>query len=201
MAEGQEARTPDDLERAVRALATHFGCDTTIVVGSQATLVGWPDAPILMRTSPEIDAYPINAREWEEEHGFHIDGVDEDTAKLPPGWKSRCVERQIEHGGVTLRAIAPCMTDLIVSKLLALREKDKDFIREYHRARHLDRGYVKRILTGMLVPPAQFIPRFAAGDHASSLSQSKLDIERVGSPCPMRPGTHAPGLRTQANIA
>ncbi|SMF22220.1 hypothetical protein SAMN02982917_1044 [Azospirillum oryzae] len=112
MAEGQEARTLDDLDRAVRALATHFKCDTTVIVGSRATLVGWPDAPVLFRTSPEIDAYPGNAR-----------------------------------------IIAPAMTDLIVSKLLALR--DKDFIREYHRVRHLDRAHVRRLLIDMMVPEAQ----------------------------------------------
>lgn len=170
MAEGQEVRTLEDLERAVRALATHFQCDTTVIVGSQATLVGWPNAPILFRTSPEIDAYPGNAREWEEQrraagddveaseeiyarfgqgspfheaHGFYIDGVDEKTAQLPPGWKSRAVIRDVEVDGVTVRAIAPAMNDLIVSKLLALRDKDKDFVREYHRVRHLDRNHVK----------------------------------------------------------
>lgn len=183
MAEGQEARTIADLERAVRALAVHFGCDTTIIVGSQATLVGWPDAPILMRTSPEIDAFPANAREWETkrhaegdalaeaseeiyalfgqgspfhiEHGFYIDGVDESTARLPPGWRSRSVERVVEVNGATVRAVAPCMTDLIVSKLLALRDKDKEFVREYHRVRHMDRNHVKRVLTAMSVPEAQ----------------------------------------------
>lgn len=45
------------------------------------------------------------------------------------------------------------MTDLIVSKLLALR--DKDFIREYHRVRHLDRAHVRRLLIDMMVPEAQ----------------------------------------------
>ncbi|MGB7658956.1 MAG: hypothetical protein WBL96_11575, partial [Pseudolabrys sp.] len=69
-----------------------------------------------MRVSPEIDAYPANARLWELEekvrhpnespeasehinalfgsgslfhqtHGFYIDGVDENTAKLPAGWQ------------------------------------------------------------------------------------------------------------------
>ncbi|CAO3402560.1 hypothetical protein [Azospirillum palustre] len=54
-----------------------------------------------------------------------------------------------------MRAIAPAMTDLIVSKLLALRDKDKEFIREYHRIRHLDRAHVRRLLIDMLIPEAQ----------------------------------------------
>ena len=63
MAEGTDVRTVADLDRAVRALCEYFKTDTTIIIGSQAILVGWPDAPAIMRTSVEIDAYPCNARE------------------------------------------------------------------------------------------------------------------------------------------
>jgi hypothetical protein len=74
------------------------------------------------RASPEIDAYPENARVWEiaearkgDEatpeasehihglfgggspfhlaHGFYIDGVDERTATLPEGWHMRAMVR------------------------------------------------------------------------------------------------------------
>ncbi len=182
MAKGQDVRTIDDLERAVRALTRHFNCDTAIIIGSQAILVGWPNAPVIMRTSPEIDAYPANAREWEaaraaegqdaeaseeifalfgpgsefhKTHGFYIDGCDDRTAKLPHGWRSRAVIRKIEVDAHTVRAIAPNTSDLIVSKLMVLREKDKDFIRECHATRHLDRNHLKRLLTQMLVPQDQ----------------------------------------------
>lgn len=60
-----EVRSVADLETAARALAFHFQTDTIIIIGSQAILVGWPEAPVVMRTSPEIDAYPANARLWE----------------------------------------------------------------------------------------------------------------------------------------
>jgi len=63
-----EVRTIEDLERAVRALATHFCTDTVVIIGSQSVLLEWPDAPILMRTSGEIDAYPINWLGWEQDH-------------------------------------------------------------------------------------------------------------------------------------
>ena len=111
MAEGRRYRTLEDLERTVRALATEFDTDKVIIIGSQAVLVGWPDAPTDMTSTPEIDAYPGNAKQWQQintdteasEHinalfgygsQFHqdsrvyIDGVDEDTAKLPVGWES-----------------------------------------------------------------------------------------------------------------
>jgi hypothetical protein len=107
-----DVRTIEDLERAVRALAVHFETDTVVIVGSQSVLLDWPDAPILMRTSGEIDAYPGNNRDWEAKnpgeiaseeinalfgygsnfhttHGFYIDGVDENSARLPADWRSR----------------------------------------------------------------------------------------------------------------
>ena len=61
-------RTVEDLERAVRSLTRHFKTDTVIVVGSQAILLTWPDAPSAMRMSSEIDAYPQNNRAWERTH-------------------------------------------------------------------------------------------------------------------------------------
>jgi len=62
-----EVRTIEDLERAVRALASHFRTDTVVIIGSQSVLLEWPDAPVLMRTSGEIDAYPINWLGWEQD--------------------------------------------------------------------------------------------------------------------------------------
>jgi hypothetical protein len=118
MANDPNLRTNEDLERAVRALAREFKTGTFFIIGSQAILLSWPDAPADMRASPEIDAYPENARVWEiaearkgDEatpeasehihglfgegspfhlaHGFYIDGVDERTATLPEGWHMR----------------------------------------------------------------------------------------------------------------
>jgi hypothetical protein len=56
MGAGPSYRTLEDLERTVRALATEFKTDRIFVIGSQAVLVGWPEAPTGMRSSPEIDA-------------------------------------------------------------------------------------------------------------------------------------------------
>ena len=50
MAQGTDVRTVADLDRAVRALCEYFKTDTTIIIGSQAILVGWSDASAIMRT-------------------------------------------------------------------------------------------------------------------------------------------------------
>jgi hypothetical protein len=173
VAEGTDVRSVTDLDRAIRALCEYFKTDTTIIIGSQAILVGWPDAPAIMRTSVEIDAYPCNAREWEvanpgaeasEEisvlfgylsdfhtaHGFYIDGVDETTACLPPGWRERAVSRVVHSYGRMVTAIAPATNDLIVSKLHPLREKDKSFILACHQAKPLDIDVIRQLLADTL---------------------------------------------------
>ena len=53
-------RTLEDLDRTVRAIATEFKTDTIFIIGSQGILLGWPDAPAIMRASPEIDALSRN---------------------------------------------------------------------------------------------------------------------------------------------
>jgi hypothetical protein len=58
-------RDRDDLLRAARSVAELFQVDRVIVVGSQAILLTWPDAPIALKITPEIDLYPENNREWE----------------------------------------------------------------------------------------------------------------------------------------
>jgi hypothetical protein len=167
MSASRPVRTLEDVERAVRAVATEFKTDRVFIIGSQGILLAWPNAPPLMRTSPEIDLYPENAKNWEAEekskhpdefpeaseqinalfgsgsqfhrtYGFYIDGVDENTARLPAGWQARAVVRQIDVGGRTVTAIAPCPDDLIVSKLARLEDKDKSFIETYYSERPLD---------------------------------------------------------------
>jgi hypothetical protein len=46
-----------------RLIARELGRDPTL--GSQSILLSWPDAPVILRTSGEIDAYPENAKIWE----------------------------------------------------------------------------------------------------------------------------------------
>jgi Nucleotidyltransferase of unknown function (DUF6036) len=172
MSTARPVRTLEDLERTVRAIPTEFKSEKVFIIGSQSILLAWPDAPAVMRTSPEIDVFPENARFWEiqekEEHpdefpeasehidalfgsgsqfhrthGFYIDGVDENTATLPAGWQTRAIVRRIDVGGRIATAVAPCPEDLIVSKLARLDEKDKSFIEAYHSARPLDPSIIE----------------------------------------------------------
>ncbi len=165
-------RTVEDLIATVTVIARLFRSDEVFIIGSQSILLSWPDAPSIMRTSGEIDAYPGNARLWEitrkgldpdddpeaseeiavlfgegsafhRRHGFYIDGVDENTARLPQGWMTRAIVRSIGVDERIVRAIAPCPDDVVVSKLARLDEKDKNFIAAYHKARPLDQTLIE----------------------------------------------------------
>lgn len=174
MSGGGPLRSLDDLLRVVRALAYEFKTDTVFIVGSQAILASMPDAPDAARESPEIDAFPANARIWElteakrtrdgvqpiasehidglfgsespfhRTHGFYIDGVDETTARLPKGWQTRAVRVRTEVAGRTVTGVAPAREDLVVSKLARLDERDKRFVNAIHAMRPLDLDLVER---------------------------------------------------------
>ena len=174
MAKPRSLRTFDDLLRAVRAVAYEFGTDTVYVVGSQAVLASMPDAPESVRGSPEIDAFPANARAWEARqdaaatdgvkalasehidglfgagsqfhrtHGFYIDGVDDTTARLPDGWGERAVEVTTEVDGRVVTGVAPALEDLVVSKLARLDPKDRRLVEAVHAHRPLDLREVER---------------------------------------------------------
>lgn len=165
-----DVRSQSDLDRVGRTLGEHFKTDLVVIVGSQSVLVGWPSAPEISRTSGEIDAFPANAKEWEdmpenvgleaseeinaffgdgstfsETHGFYIDGVDNTTAKLHRDWKSRAVFRDINSYGKTVTMIAPSVEDMAVSKLIRLEEKDRGWLTSCHSKRPFDKANLLRL--------------------------------------------------------
>ena len=172
-------RTDDDLRRTVISISRHFETDTVFIIGSQSILVDHPDAPAIMKASGEIDAYPGNIREWEACHpndlaseeinamfgfgsnfhgtfGFYIDGVDENTAKFPPGWDERATVKVVKDGEKNIRVIAPCLEDLIVSKLQRLDPKDEEFIRACRQIQSLNVVLIKARLEELTPEPDIF---------------------------------------------
>lgn len=162
------ARTTRDYVRAARSIARHFRTDIVYIIGSQAVLANWPDAPVAMRLSPEVDAYPGNAKAWEKERpgkeaseeinalfgqgsefertfGFYIDGVDDKTAALPPDWLTRAKTMEIDADRQTINAVSPSLEDTIVAKLARLDERDRLFIEAAHAARPLDVDLIRSL--------------------------------------------------------
>jgi hypothetical protein len=135
--------TREQLEHLLRAAAVIAHDDEIIVIGSQAILGQFPDAPESMRVSNEADLFPRNHPEradtiegsigelspFHETFGYYAQAVTEATAHLPQGWRDRLVVIQNENTrGV--KGLCLEIHDLLVSKIVAGREKDFDYLRE-----------------------------------------------------------------------
>jgi len=130
-----------DLEHIIRAAGAIAESAELIVLGSQAILAAYPDAPGQLLVSQEVDVYPRDdpskadlidgsigeLSPFHEQFGYYAHGVGPDTATLPPDWQARLIPVQNENtGGVKGLCLHP--SDLAVSKLVAGREKDRQFV-------------------------------------------------------------------------
>jgi hypothetical protein len=139
--------TREQLEHLIRAASVIADDPEIVVIGSQAILGQFPQAPDLMRVSMEADLFPLNHPERSDliegsigelspfhgAFGYYAEAVGEKTAILPQGWKERLVVIQNEN---TRGARGLCLEvhDLLVAKAIAGREKDLSFLSE--AARH-----------------------------------------------------------------
>lgn len=129
-----------ELEHVIRASATIVGQKEIVIVGSQAILGQFPNATGLLIRSAEADVFPL-ARPGESERidgaigegshfhqqfGYYAQGVDEDTAVLPAGWRERLIRIENEN---TEGTVGLCLEvhDLAISKYIAGRPKDLEF--------------------------------------------------------------------------
>ncbi len=160
--------TRAELEHVIRAAADIADDDEVVVIGSQSILGLHPDAPAELCASVEVDVYPRNHPEradviegaigelslFHDTFGYYADGVAPTTAVLPDGWERRLVPvRNANTRGATGWCLEP--HDLVVSKLVAGRDKDLRFAEA--AARH------------GLVAPAVLRDRLDATDTEPSL--------------------------------
>ena len=138
----------EQLEHVLRAAAAIASENSLVVVGSQAVLLPFPNAPAALLESREVDLYPALHPEradlidgaigamssFDETFGYHADGVGPETAVMPADWMQRASLHYI--GDVT--AICPEIHDLAVSKAVAARDKDADFVRVLLKERMID---------------------------------------------------------------
>ena len=132
--------TRTQLEHLLRAAGDLCEEDEFIVIGSQAILGQFPDAPEALRVSAEADLIPCRHPQrcdlidgtigelspFHDTYGYYAQGVDETTATLPAGWRARVVTIHNENTrGITGRCLE--VHDLLVSKLVAARDKDHRF--------------------------------------------------------------------------
>jgi Nucleotidyltransferase of unknown function (DUF6036) len=141
-----------ELEHIVRAAGSIADDSEIIVIGSQSILGQFPNAPSTLLASSEADVYPRNRPElaelidgsigegsaFHELYGYYAQGVGEDTAVLPKGWRDRLV-RMNDPNSVGITGLCLEVHDLAVSKYIAGREKDLEFTRELAMHRMTDR--------------------------------------------------------------
>ena len=135
--------TREQLEHAIRAACEVSEDSELWIFGSQAILGEFPNAPESLRASIEVDVQPKNNPNksdeidgslgelslFHETHGFYVHGISIKSVKLPKNWEKRVTEVKddVSTGG----NIGLCLEvhDLAASKLVAFREKDKEFVR------------------------------------------------------------------------
>ena len=153
--------TRAQLEHLIRAAATIADDDEIIVIGSQAVLGQFPQAPPTLLVSIGADLYPRHHPEraelidgsigelspFHETFGYYAQGVGEDTAKLPAGWQERLVP--VPAGGA--RGLCLEVHDLALSKWAAGREKDREFVEEAVRHGLVERAILLERLPTMPV--------------------------------------------------
>jgi len=138
--------TRSELEHVIRAAGAIAEDSEIVVIGSQSILGQFPDAPRALLRSAEADVYPLHHPEradlidgsigegsaFHEAFGYYAQGVGEETATLPKGWKARLVRIS---SATTAGTSGLCLEvhDLAVSKYAAGREKDLDFTRALAR--------------------------------------------------------------------
>ena len=149
-----------ELEHVIQAAHKIVGGDI-VVIGSQAVLRAFPDAPQAMLRSPEADVYPRDEPEraieidgaigvftmFHDLYGYYAHGVGPETPHAPAGWEGRMLKIQVPpmmRGDDYITAWFLEIHDLALSKLAAGREKDFEFVIEALRARLIDRDNLER---------------------------------------------------------
>jgi hypothetical protein len=158
--------TREQLEHVIRAAGVIADTEDLVVIGSQAVLGQFPDAPEELLVSHEADVFPrcdpgrsdlIDGSIGEDSpfhrtFGYYAHGVDETTAILPEGWRDRLV---LVAGENTRFIRGWCLEvhDLAIAKYAAGREKDLDFTSALVRHRMVVREMLEQRLEATSLDP------------------------------------------------
>ncbi len=153
--------TREQLAHVLRAAARIASDSDILVVGSQAILGSYreDELPDVARRSVEADLAFLDREggtekadqvdgaigelsQFHETNTYYAQGVDLLTAKLPDGWEQRLVSFEPTSAEP---ARAKCLEkhDLVISKLVAMREKDREFAEALLRASLVDLKVLK----------------------------------------------------------
>ena len=151
------------LEHIIRAACSITGEDNIVIIGSQAILASFPDTtlPDILTQSIEADVFYLSEKNQElsnlidgtigelsifqDTYGIYAHGVGKETAVLPPGWEERLVKLSSSNtSGYTGLCLDPY--DLCISKLIAYRKKDIDYVKALLSSKIIDINELKERL-------------------------------------------------------
>jgi hypothetical protein len=177
--------TRAELEHIIRAAGT-IADDDVIVIGSQAVLGQFPDAPPELLVSEKADVYPRQRTDrsdlidgsigdsspFHREFGYFAHGVGPETAVLPEGWRDRLV---LVCGENTPFVRGWCLEvhDLAISKFVAGREKDLDFTQSLVRHAMVSRETLEQRLDAT-----------AVDDDTRALVARRIEAQFTSKPAP-----------------
>lgn len=150
----------EDFEHVIRAAAAIVK-DDIVVIGSQAVLGQYPDAPAALLRSSEVDVYPRtnpmksdeidgaigDGSRFHETYAYYAHGVGPEAVTAPAGWQDRLVPIEVPatgHQEATVTAWCIEVHDLVISKLVANRSHDHEFVEEAIRSGLVDEGQLRR---------------------------------------------------------
>jgi hypothetical protein len=153
--------TRAQLEHIIRAAGAIADTEDLVVIGSQAILGQFPNAPAELLVSQEADVFPRGApagsdlidgsigedSPFHRTFGYYAHGVDETSAVLPNGWRDRLVLVASENTRF-IKGWCLEVHDLAIAKYAAGREKDLDF--------------TKALVRHAMVKPEMLVERLAA---------------------------------------
>ena len=100
--------TREEFEHVIKAAADIVN-DEIVVIGSQAVLAQYPNAPASLLRSLEVDVFPRSEPQRADEidgaigegsrfyetYGYYAHGVGPETAVAPAGWEGRLVRLEL----------------------------------------------------------------------------------------------------------
>jgi hypothetical protein len=185
-----------EVDHVLRAAGRITGEKQFIIIGSQALHGKYPDLADDIIRSFEVDLLAagrpertewLNAigvySQFHETFGYYADPVDETTATLPEGWKSRLVSLPVgETEGVTGLCLDP--HDLAIAKYIASREKDRVFTGELVRRGILSE---ERLLSLLELTPIDAQVRDRIRDQICQDFHAERDLRCASGAAPKLP--------------
>ena len=155
----------------IRAAKAITNCHSILVIGSQAVLghclsknfnfsfndsmeidiVAMPELPAL-NFCDLLDGSIGEESMFHHTFGYYGHGVKSKTAKFPPCWNHRILTIQVPGSGEDPYSVFfPSTEDLVLSKYLAGRDKDREFVRKVIAEDMVDQEKLFKLLA--LYPP------------------------------------------------